>query len=53
MATVLTRNKTTNKLFGSPSDLPPNQLPIIGDVLRQILKYKVEDEEAVVPKFGD
>ena len=53
MATVLTRNKTTHKLFGSPSDLPPNQLPTIGDVLRLILKYKVEDEDAVIPKFGD
>ena len=53
MAKRLTRNTTSHQLFGSPADLPPNQLPTIEDVLRLILKHKVEDETASAVKFAN
>ena len=40
---VKTRKKSGHALFGAPSDLPTNQLPTVGDVLRLIWKYKGEE----------
>ena len=53
MAKMLTRKTTAHQLFGSPADLPHNQLPTTGDVLRLILKHKAEDEEASAVKFAN
>ena len=50
---MLTRKQTAHQLFGNPCDLPPTQLPTVGDVLRLIGKYKLEDVEVTNPKFAN
>ena len=52
MASHRTRAKTEHPLFGQAADLPANQLPTIGDVLKLILQYKTEDQEGN-SRFGD
>ena len=46
-----TRKQVEHGVFGHPSDLPPSQLPTLGDVLRQVWKYKCEEEEVTQRKF--
>ena len=52
MASHRTRAKTEHSLFGQAADLPANQLPTIGDVLKLVLMYKAEDQEGNA-RFGD
>ena len=46
-----TRKQVEHGVFGHPSYLPTSQLPTLGDVLRQVWKYKCEEEEVTQRKF--
>ena len=48
-----TRIQTEHPLFGSPSDLPPLQLPTLGDALRLIWRNKCEEEQDGDFKLAD
>ena len=45
MAHKNTRKNTEHALFGQPHELPPHQLPTLGDGLRLIWNYKCIQEE--------